>query len=90
MADVFVLANIESEDIQIPSEKTKGNSMVEFKNEGVLISSVKFRGRSYAILCESNWRHKTRTKNKLRLNMKKLLNPKLAKEKIKIIEDSPS
>ena len=25
MADVFVLANIESEDIQISSEKTKGN-----------------------------------------------------------------
>ena len=34
------------------------------------------------------WRPKTRQKNKLRLNMKKLLNPKLDKNKITIIEDS--
>ena len=31
-----------------------------------------------------------RPKNKLRLNMKKLLNPKLAKEKVTRIEDSSS
>ena len=36
------------------------------------------------------WRPKTRPKNKLRLNMKKLLNPKLAQEKITISEDSSS
>ena len=36
------------------------------------------------------WRPKTRPKNKLRLNMKKLLNPRLAKKKITIIEDSSS
>ena len=36
------------------------------------------------------WRPKTRPKNKLRLNMKKLLNPKLAKEKVTMIEDSSS
>ena len=36
------------------------------------------------------WRPKTRAKNKLRLSMKKILNPKLAKEKITIIEDSSS
>ena len=36
------------------------------------------------------WRPKARLKNKLRLNMKKLLNPKLAKEKVTIIEDSSS
>ena len=35
-------------------------------------------------------RPKTRPKNKLRLNMKKLLNPKLAREKITIVEDSSS
>ena len=39
---------------------------------------------------ESNWRPKTRANNKLRLNMKKLLNPKLAKENITVIEDSSS
>ena len=39
---------------------------------------------------ESNWRHKTRPKNKLRLNMKKLLNPKLAKENITVIDSDSS
>ena len=36
------------------------------------------------------WRPKTRPKNKLRLNIKKLLKFKLAKKKITIIEDSSS
>ena len=36
------------------------------------------------------WRPKTRPKNKLRLNMKKVLNPKLAQEKITMLEDSSS
>src|SRR5713101_3441679 len=36
------------------------------------------------------WRPKTRPKNKLRLNMKKLLNPKLKKERLKVIDDSLS
>ena len=36
------------------------------------------------------WRPKTRPRNKLRLNMKKLLNPKLNKEEVIVIEDSSS
>ena len=64
--------------------------MVELKDEGLLISSIKVCGRSYVMIGESNWRPKTREKNKLRLNMKKILNPKLAKEKITVIEDSSS
>ena len=36
------------------------------------------------------WRPKTRPNNKLRLNMKKLLNPKLDEEKVTVIEDSSS
>jgi len=36
------------------------------------------------------WRPKTRPRNKLRLNMKKLLNPKLNKEGVTVIEDSSS
>ena len=36
------------------------------------------------------WRPKTRPKNKLRLNMKKLLNPKLTKERVTVIDDSSS
>ena len=38
----------------------------------------------------AGWRPKTRPKNKLRLNMKKLLKPKLAQNKITVIEDSSS
>ena len=39
---------------------------------------------------ETRWRPKTRAKNKLRLNMKNILNPKLAKKKVTVIEDSSS
>ena len=39
---------------------------------------------------EMRWRPKTRAKSKLRLNMKKILNPKLAKERVTVIEDSSS
>ena len=91
MADVSFLANIEVENIQNLSTKTKGKSRVEVKSEGVLISSLKFCGKSYAMIGESNCRPKTRPKNKLRLNMKNILNPKLAKEKITVIDlDSSS
>ena len=85
MTEVSIPTKMESEDIQVPSEKTKGNSKVGFKKEGVLISSVKFREKSYAMLGESNWRSKMRPKNKLRLNMKKLLIPKLGEENITVI-----
>jgi len=64
--------------------------VVELNNEGVQISSIKFRGKSYAMIGESNWRPKTRAKNKLRLTMKRILNPRLMKDKITIIEDSSS
>ena len=36
------------------------------------------------------WRPKTRPRNKLRLNMKKLLNPKLNKQGVTMIDDSSS
>ena len=64
--------------------------MVEVKSEGVLISSLKFRGKSYPMIGESNQRPKTIPKNKLRLNMKKIWNPKLAKEKITVIDSDSS
>ena len=90
MADASVPAEIEIENLQIPSKKPEGNSMVEIENEGVLISNIKIRGRSYAMIGESNWRPKTRPKNNLRLNMKNILNPKLDKDNITVIEDSSS
>ena len=58
----------------------------------VEFSSIIYQGKALKMLGEiaAVWRPKTRPKNKLRLNMKKLLNPKLAKEKVTMIEDSSS
>ena len=81
IVDIFVPAKIEAKNIQIPSKKLKGKSVVELKNEGVQISSIKFCGKSYAMIGESNWRPKTRAKSNLRLNMKRILNPRLMKDK---------
>ena len=55
-------------------------------------SSINHQGKVLKMLGEVGavWRPKTRSKNKLRLNMKKSLNPKMAKEKITVIEDSSS
>ena len=58
----------------------------------VEFASITHQGKVLKMLGEAGavWRPKTRSKNKLRLNMKKLLNPKLAKEKVTVIEDSSS
>ena len=52
IAYVFVPSNLEAENIQIPSKKLKGKLVVEIKNEGVQISSIKFLGKSYAMIGE--------------------------------------
>ena len=39
---------------------------------------------------ESNWRPNTKATNKLRLNTKQILNPKIQNEKVTVIEDSSS
>ena len=58
----------------------------------VEFASITHQGKVLKMLGEVGavWRPKARLKNKLRLNMKKLLNPKLAKEKVTVIEDSSS
>ena len=58
------------------------------RNDTLQVSNVKFQRKSPVQVKEVNWRPKTKVKNKLRLNMKKILNPKLRKEKITVIEDS--
>ena len=63
-------AKLEVENIQIPSKNLKGKSVVELKNEIIQISSIKFRGKSYAMIGESNWRPKKRAKNKPRQHEK--------------------
>ena len=62
------------------------------KRKVAQLASMKHQGKALSMLGEigTAWRPKTRPKNKLRLNMNKLLNPKLAKKKITVIEDSSS
>ena len=65
--------------------RKKGMKVVEF-------DSITHQGKGQKMLGEVRavWRPKTRLKNKLRLNMEKLLNPILADEKFIVIEDSSS
>ena len=58
------------------------------RNDTLQVSNVNFQRKSPIQVKEVNWRPKTRVKNKLRLNMKKILNPKLRKENIIVIEHS--
>ena len=62
------------------------------KREVVQLAAIKHQGKTLRMLGELGvgWRPKTRPKNKLRLNMKNILNPKLAQEKITILEHSSS
>ena len=62
------------------------------KREVVQLAAIKHRGKTLSMFGEVGvgWRPKTRPKNKLRLNLKKNWNPKLAQEKITILEDSSS
>ena len=91
--EVHVLVKLKADNLQISNERFKGNSIVTgLKFDGVQSSDVKFQGKSFVILrdIEARWRPKTRAKNKLRLNMKKILNPRLMKDKIIVIEYSSS
>ena len=93
MTEVPVPAKLKADNLKIPNEKFKEKFVVTgLKVDTVQISAVKFLGKSFVMLGEigTRWRPKTRAKNKLRLNMKKILNPILMKEKVTVIEDSSS
>ena len=87
-----------SDEVRVHTEqKIKTQSKEEAMPQGikrkfVQLTSIKHQGKVLSMLGEIGiaWRPKTRPKNKLRLNMKKLLNPKLDKKKITVIEDSSS
>ena len=55
-------------------------------------ASIMHQGRILKMIGElaPGWRPKTRSKNKLRLNMKKLLNPKLNTEEVIVLDNSSS
>ena len=78
---------------QSSNENYKEELVVAILNcEMVQISYVNYQGKSFVKLggAKMRWRPKTRAKNKLMLNMKKILNPNFAKEKVTVIEDRSS
>ena len=87
-----------SDEVRVHTEqKIQTKSEEEAMSRGirrnvVQLASIKHQGKFLSMLGKigTDWRPMTRPKNKLRLNMKKLLNPKLAKKKIIVIEDSSS
>ena len=88
---LFNEARVDTEqDVQKQSEE--GVMSRGIKRKVVQLASIRHQGKALCMLGEigASWRPKTRPKNKLRLNMKKLLNPKLAQKKITVIEDSSS
>ena len=78
------------QDIHTHSEEetmSRGMKMKVFEP-----ASITHQGKVLKMLGEigTAWRPKTRPKNKRRLNMKKLLNPKLVEKEVTVIEDSSS
>ena len=55
-------------------------------------TTIKHQGKSLKMLGElaSTWRPKTRPRNKLRLSMKKLLNPRLNAKEVTVLDDDSS
>ena len=101
-----VLTGVQSEGNKIPlidearadteqylQEQSEEKSVSQgVKRKVFQLAAIKHQGKALSMPGEIGvgQRPKTRPKNKLRLNMKKLLNPKLAQEKITVIEDSSS
>ena len=84
------LAEKKQSFISVQECTTRFPIVAEIRNDTLQVSKVNFQKKDHVQVKEVNWRPKTRVKNKLRLNMKNILNPKLRKEKIIVIEDSTS
>ena len=69
---------------------TKVSVVADSKDDILKIPNVKIQ-KNYLLQVEGlKWRPKTRPTNKLRLNMNRILNPKLGKQNITVIEYSSS
>ena len=91
--EVPIPYKLKIDTLQSSNEKNNEELVMSgFRGEAIQFSIVKYQGKSFVMLggAGMSWRPKTRAKNKLRISMKKLLNPKLAKEKITVIGDSSS
>lgn len=93
--DEFTLkteARIEYTEKYSQEDKTKKPKKKKTKIEGIELATIKHQGKTLKMVKElvSEWRPKTRSKNKLRLNMKKLLNPRMKTEEINVLDDESS
>ena len=89
------MKEVESMEDVLPIESNQGEEETVSRKKRVKVvefASITHQGKVLKMSGEVGvvWRPKTRLKNKLKLNMKKLLNPKLAKKIVTIIEDSSS
>ena len=73
-------------------EKTVRPKKNKIKVKAMEFATVMHQGKTLKMVGElaPGWRPKTRPKNKLRLNMKKMLNPKLNTEEVTMIDTSSS
>ena len=69
---------------------TKVYVAADLKGKDLQVLEVKSQKKYLLQMGKSKWRPKTRATNKIRLNMKRILNPKMKNEKVTIIEDSSS
>ena len=69
---------------------TKTSFTDDLKGNILQVPVLKVEKKSLMQLERSKWRPKTRATNKLRLNMKRILNPKLKNKKITVIQYSSS
>ena len=73
-------------------DKTVRPKKKKIKVKAMEFATVRHQGRTLKMLGDlaPRWRPKTRPKNKLRLNMKKLLNPKLNTKAVTVLDTSSS
>ena len=76
---------------EFPTSESKAAKPNRKRNklEVTELASIQHQGRELKMVGEaaSYWRPKTRSKNKLRLNMKKLLNPRLNTNEVTVLDD---
>jgi hypothetical protein len=75
-------------ETEIKENTTKPKSKIK-KLKVIELASIQYQGKELKMMGEaaSLWRPKTRSKNKLRLSMKKLLNPKLRTDNVTISDE---
>ena len=73
-------------------DKKERSKKKKIKVKAMEFATVRHQGKTLKMLGElaPGWRPKTRPRNKLRLNMKKLLNPRLNTKEVTLLNDDSS